>query len=282
MSSPSITVNSPNDRQQGIATLLLVITLGLVIMAVITVIAASTYSLNAPEVTVRQQHYLEHAIQQVANFYKENAWYLSQGNQFPLSPTELFTDAGIAREYNVQACISNQEKFGSHSIPYYNIWLYTPSQGGGDEPTCVDGVFTQNDAQAVVEYSGEEAQSQLLAATEKKMDTLGSLLVQASGAAIEGGPTHDVDVDYLAAAACNPSDAGTIACSSNWNNISGSGMSQLIGTTSGFAESDWGQPITYSNEAPNDSNIEPPFTISLRTELPGGAYLTKTFTQPDA
>lgn len=271
-----------NHEEQGIAVLLLVVTLGLVLTAVILSIAADSYSINVPEITVRQQDYLTHAIRRLNQYYRSNAWMLSQGSSFPLSGTALLTNAGITPQYNIHVCVSQQQTFGTYRIPYYQVWLYMPSRGGGDEPTCSGGNFTANDAQASALYSGEQAQSALLASTENQMNRLGTLLVQGSAAAVQGGASHDEDVDYFLSQQCNNNGSGNIACASGWRSVAGAGISSLIGSASAFESNAWGQPIQYSNEIPNANDQQPPYTITLRTQLPGGSCLQESFDQPDA
>ncbi|MBU2734576.1 hypothetical protein HAQ00_02300 [Acidithiobacillus caldus ATCC 51756] len=268
--------------EQGIAVLLLVVTLGLVAVAVIYFIAADSYSVNVPEVTARQQKYLAQAVQKLNRYYRANAWALSQGSTFPVSSKSLLTQADIIPEYNVQVCISNRKTFGTYQIPYYDIWIYTPSRGGGNEPTCSDGNFVANGAQASTLYSGEEAQSALLSNTENQLNRLGTLLVQGAAAAVQGGASHDEDVDYFLSQQCSPNGSGNIACAGSWSDTSGAGLSSLIGSAAAFEINAWGQPIQYSNESPNADDAQPPYTISLRTELPGGQYLQETFDQPDS
>ena len=284
MFSRSTTAKPPREHpdEQGIAVLLLVVTLGLVLTAVIVSIAVDSYSINVPEVTVRQQDYLTHAIRRLNQYYRSNAWMLSQGASFPLSATALLTNAGITPQYNVHVCVSQQQTFGTYHIPYYQIWLYMPSRGGGDEPTCSGGNFTANGAQASALYSGEKAQSALLASTENQLNRLGTLLVQGSAAAVQGGASHDEDVDYFLSQQCSDNGSGNIACASSWRSVAGAGISSLIGSVAAFGTNAWGEPIQYSNEGPYANDQQPPYSISLRTELPGGSYLQESFDQPAA
>ncbi|WP_031572069.1 MULTISPECIES: hypothetical protein [Acidithiobacillus] len=272
----------PNrNDESGIAALLLAVVLMLVILAMVATAAAYTSSIQLPRIRYEQRQYIQSAANRIGDYYRVNAWALSQGTSFPLSNDQLLTNAGINKKFNIQLCVSQQQFLGAYKIPYYNIWVWVPHAGGGKPAVCGTNSFTPNSVTDYDEYSGAIAQQSLFLATEKTMRDLGANLVTAFEAAQQSGGVHNVDVDYFKPYGCDGDNgAGPLGCAESWTNASEMSLGDWVGSSSLYHRNAWGQELQLDNTTPVANDQEPPYTIYIRSELPGGAYLEEEFAEP--
>jgi len=270
-----------NLSESGAAVILLAVALGMIMLALLATTAALTHSVQQPRVSDEQQTYLAETRTRIGAYYSENAWALSQNAKFPLTDGELLTDSDVVRRYNIQVCVSAEHFLVTYQIPYFNIWLWVPPAGGGTDATCSGGYFTPNNVTNYTEYSGAEAQTELLKSAEEQVDDAGSDLVAAFAAMQQSGGVHNANIDYFKPGNCDGNNGGgMLSCAENWTNASGMGLRNMIGAGTIFHRNGWGQELQMVNTNPiaNDQTI--PFTIFIRSPLPGGQYIESEYAEP--
>ncbi|PKY09765.1 hypothetical protein B1757_13270 [Acidithiobacillus marinus] len=268
-------------NESGVAALLLAVVIMLVLLAMVATAAAFTSSIQLPRIQYEQKQYVQSVVKRIGAYYQSNAWALSQGKTFPLTASELLTDVGVNQKYGLQLCIGDQQQLGQYRLPYYNIWAWVPHPGGGKAPVCGSNTFTPNSVQNFALYSGAVAQQNLLLASAKSMRDLGAALVTGFEAAQQSGGVHNIDVDYFKPYGCDGDNgAGPLACAESWTDASQMSLDSWIGSSGLYRRNAWGQELQIENTAPVANDQEPPYTIFVRSLLPGGAYLEQEFSEP--
>ena len=265
----------------GAAAILLAVALGIIMLAVLATAASLTHSVQQPRISYKQREYLAASRTRIGSYYYENAWALSQNATFPLSGNTLLTDSDIVPRYNIQTCVSSEEFLGAYQIPYFNIWLWIPPAGGGMDATCSGGSFTPNNVTNYTEYSGVVAQTELLKAAEEQVDDAGGDLVAAFAAMQQSGGVHNANIDYFKPSNCDGNNGGgMLSCAESWTSASAMGLRNMIGAGAIFHRNGWGQELQMINTNPiaNDQTI--PFTIFIRSPLPGGQYIESEYAEP--
>lgn len=272
---------SINPSESGAAVILLAVALSIVMLALLATAASLTHSVQQPHVNQEQQDYLATVRTRIGAYYYENAWALSQSTTFPLSGNALLTDSDVVPRYNIQICVSGENFLGTYQIPYFNIWLWVPPAGGGSDATCSGGTFTPNNVTNYTEYSGATAQTELLKASEEQVDEVGNDLVAAFAAMQQSGGVHNANIDYFKPGNCDGNNGGgMLSCAENWTNAPAMGLKNMIGAGTIFHRNAWGQELQMVNTNPiaNDQTI--PFTIYIRSPLPGGQYIENEYAEP--
>jgi len=228
---------------------------------------------------------LDLAIQELQTWYEKNADTIAASST-DVSEAQLLAvlskqNAGMRAVMSTSMASGNCQSAvtGFTCIPWRKIAVWYPASTPVGTPLVQDGIPVgefSGDALWRV-YSSQSWYSDRFSRQTKKIDDVGRALMAWFEGQSNLNPDDGPAVNYWRASNCAVQSHG-IPCVDSYTDISTTAVQNLIGMSSAELSPVIGKSIDFSNL--QDSSQTPPYSVSLRVQMPWGQYMKRSVVQP--